>query len=70
MILDSEGEWEVSPAPKPLATKPDSDGSALQSTLPTHDDNAAKFGFSRSAQVRVHVNPVPHPSNSLSQTRV
>lgn len=51
MIQDSEGEWEVAPAPKQLALKPVADGSAIVSTMPVYDDNAAKFGFSRSAQV-------------------
>lgn len=55
VIEDSDGQWEVVPAPKPLAQNPNSIGgpqhmeSRARATGP--DDAAAKFGFSRPAQV-------------------
>ncbi len=48
----SEGEWEVAPAPKPLAPKPGPNAHAPPPGPHQLDDAASKFGFSRPAQVR------------------
>jgi hypothetical protein len=54
VIEDSDGQWEVVPAPKPLAQNPNSIGPQnieSRSSATSPDDAAAKFGFSRPAQV-------------------
>ena len=55
VIEDSGGQWEVVPAPKPLAQKQNSLGGSEKmeprTSATSPDDAAAKFGFSRPAQV-------------------
>jgi hypothetical protein len=60
----SEGEWEVAPAPKPLASKPGPNAHAPPPAPRQLDDAASKFGFSRPAQVRAARAPrrLPAPS--------
>ncbi len=50
VVDDSDGQWEVVPAPKPLdQIKKPEEGAKITAAAPS--DAASRFGFSRPAQV-------------------